>query len=89
LKFLILIIWCIFNNILEHENYEPIIGAFTKSINKPVALLKASRDIARNTLSSLFGKASSLWGSSKKNKGIKENSLSNIKHHNKFKIYAI
>lgn len=62
---------CIFNNISEDKNYVPIIGSYTKRANKPVAFLTASKDIVGDTFGSVFGKASSLWRSSKKDKGIK------------------
>ncbi|XP_029346879.1 uncharacterized protein LOC100159932 isoform X1 [Acyrthosiphon pisum] len=52
----------------QDENYVPIIGSFTKRANKPVALLKASKDIVGNTFGSIFGKASSLWNSTSSNK---------------------
>ncbi|CAI6366837.1 unnamed protein product [Macrosiphum euphorbiae] len=58
----------------KDEDYVPIIGTFTQRANKPVALLKASKNIVGKTFGSIFGKASSLWSSTssgKKNKAEK------------------
>ncbi|KAF0770906.1 Uncharacterized protein FWK35_00018036 [Aphis craccivora] len=43
------------------ENYVPIIGAFTKKINKPVALVKASRNLFGDAMGGLQKTASSIW----------------------------
>ncbi|XP_026817788.1 uncharacterized protein LOC113556825 [Rhopalosiphum maidis] len=45
----------------QEEGYVPIIGAYTKSANKPVAIIRASKDIVENAIGSIFERASSLW----------------------------
>lgn len=55
------ILKCKINNILDDENYVPIIGAFTKKINKPVALVKASRNLFGDAMGGLQKTASSIW----------------------------
>lgn len=45
----------------QDENYVPIIGAFTKKINKPVALIKASRNLFGDAIGGLQKTASSIW----------------------------
>lgn len=57
-------------NVPEEENYVPIIGHYTKIANKPVALLKASRDIVGSTFGNMFGRAKSFWSSRKNDQGI-------------------
>jgi len=67
---LIQIILRLLNNISETEDYVPIIGSFTKKANKPVAILKASKDIVENGIGNIFEKASFVWNFGKKYKGI-------------------
>ncbi|KAE9542984.1 hypothetical protein AGLY_002895 [Aphis glycines] len=45
----------------QDENYVPIISAYTKKINKPVALVRASRHIIGDAMEGIQKTASTIW----------------------------
>ncbi|XP_025202014.1 uncharacterized protein LOC112599355 [Melanaphis sacchari] len=51
----------------QDEGYVPIIGAFTKNANKPVAIIKASKVVVENAIGGIFRSVSSIWNFGKKN----------------------